>query len=97
MRTPLSLIDFCTRYPGESVGEATQRSVAFAQQAETPEFAGRVIDGLYRDPDLGDISGRTVIAAEVAARYDITDNGRTPPSHRDMLGAPRVPSSVIVR
>mgnify|MGYP002652884498 CR=1 FL=1 len=34
MNAPLSLIDFCTRYPGESVGEATQRSVAFAQQAE---------------------------------------------------------------
>ncbi|MFB1296981.1 SDR family NAD(P)-dependent oxidoreductase [Mycobacterium sp. pW049] len=69
----------------------------FAQQAETPEFAGRVIDGLYRDPDLADISGHTVIAAEMAARYGITDEGRTPPSHRDMLGAPRVPSSVVVR
>lgn len=34
MNAPLSLIDFCTRYPGESVGEATQRSVVFAQQAE---------------------------------------------------------------
>lgn len=70
---------------------------SFAQQAETPEFAGHVIDGLYRDPGLGDISGHTVIAAEAAARYGITDNGRTPPSHRDMLGSPRVPSSVIVR
>ncbi|OFT27748.1 alkane 1-monooxygenase [Corynebacterium sp. HMSC08F01] len=34
MRTPLSLIDFCTRYPDESVGEAMKRSVTFAQRAE---------------------------------------------------------------
>ncbi len=71
---------------------------SFAQQAETPEFTGHVIDGLYRDPNLADLSGHTVIAAEMATRYGITDkDGRTPPSHRDILGAPRVPSSVIVR
>ena len=34
MNAPLSLIDFCTRYPDETIGEAMQRSVAFAQQAE---------------------------------------------------------------
>ncbi|MCG7253884.1 LLM class flavin-dependent oxidoreductase [Corynebacterium hadale] len=34
-RAPLSLIDFCTRYPDESVGEAMERSVAFAQHAES--------------------------------------------------------------
>ncbi len=34
MRTPLSLIDFCTRYPDESVGEAMKRSVTFAKKAE---------------------------------------------------------------
>ncbi|OFP34597.1 LLM class flavin-dependent oxidoreductase [Corynebacterium sp. HMSC071B10] len=35
MHTPLSLIDFCTRYPDETVNEALQRSVEFAQQAES--------------------------------------------------------------
>lgn len=39
MSTPLSLIDFCTRYPGESVREAIERSVAFAQRAESLGFA----------------------------------------------------------
>lgn len=34
MSTPLSLIDFCTKYPGETVGEAIERSVEFAQRAE---------------------------------------------------------------
>ena len=69
----------------------------FAAQAETPEFTGHLIDALYRDPGLGDMSGHTVIGAELGRRYGITDNGRTPPSHREMLGAPREPSSVIVR
>ena len=71
---------------------------AFAEHAETPEFTGRLIDALYRDPDLGSLSGRTLIAAELADRYGITDDGgRRPPSHRDALGAPREPSSVVVR
>ena len=62
---------------------------AFAAHAETPEFTGRLIDGLYRDPDLPALSGHTVIGAELAARYGITDDGgRRPPSHREALGAP---------
>ena len=38
MSTPLSLIDFCTRYPDETVGQAMQRSVAFAQKAESLDY-----------------------------------------------------------
>lgn len=69
-----------------------------AAHAETPEFTGHLIDGLYRDPDLADLSGHTVIGAELAQRYDITDeDGRQPPSHREMLGAPREPSPVVLR
>lgn len=71
---------------------------AFAEQAETPEFTGHLIDALYRDPALGEVSGHTVIGAELGQRYGITDDGgRRPPSHREMLGAPRTPSSVVVR
>ena len=69
-----------------------------AKHAETPEFTGRVIDALYRDPALAELSGQTLIGAELATRYGITDaEGRQPPSHRDMLGDPRTPSSVVVR
>lgn len=69
-----------------------------AEHAETPEFTGHVIDALYRDPDLAELSGHTVIGAEMAQRYGIIDeDGRQPPSHRDMMGAPREPSSVVVR
>ncbi len=71
---------------------------AFAAHAETPQFTGRLIDAMYRDPDLPELSGRTVIGAELAQRYGITDeDGRRPPSHRDALGAPREPSSVVIR
>ena len=35
MHSPLSLIDFCTRYPDETVSESLERSVAFAQKAES--------------------------------------------------------------
>ncbi|MCB0949858.1 MAG: SDR family NAD(P)-dependent oxidoreductase [Mycobacterium sp.] len=70
----------------------------FVEQAETPEFTGHLIDALYRDPELTELSGHTVIGAELAQRYGIADEGgRRPPSHREMLGAPRLPSSVIVR
>ncbi|MDT5064791.1 MAG: hypothetical protein QOK02_946 [Mycobacterium sp.] len=69
-----------------------------AEHSETPEFTGRLIDSLYRDPTLAELSGQTLIGAELATRYGITDEGgRTPPSHRDFLGSPRTPSSVVVR
>jgi NAD(P)-dependent dehydrogenase (short-subunit alcohol dehydrogenase family) len=68
------------------------------KQAETPGFTGHLIDALYRDPELAELAGHTVIGAELAQRYQITDeDGRQPPSHRDWLGAPRRPSTAIVR
>ncbi|MGU3500451.1 SDR family NAD(P)-dependent oxidoreductase [Mycobacterium sp. C31M] len=71
---------------------------ATAAHAETPEFTGHLIDALFADPELAALSGHTLIGAELAARYNITDEGgRTPPSHREMLGAPREPSAVVLR
>ncbi|OBK30568.1 short-chain dehydrogenase [Mycobacterium asiaticum] len=68
-----------------------------AQHAETPEFTGYLIDALYADPDLAELSGQTFIGAELAQRYGITDeDGRQPPSHRH-LAAPRPPSKVVVK
>ncbi|WP_165164254.1 LLM class flavin-dependent oxidoreductase [Corynebacterium qintianiae] len=39
MNTPLALLDFCTVYPGESVGTSMARSVEFAQHAEKLGFS----------------------------------------------------------
>ena len=82
----------------QAFGENAEALAAFADHAETPEFTGRLIDALYRDPDLPDLSGHTLIGAELADRYAITDEGgRRPPSHREALGSPREPGTVIVR
>jgi NAD(P)-dependent dehydrogenase (short-subunit alcohol dehydrogenase family) len=54
--------------------------------AETPEFTGHVIAALAADPDVLAVSGRTLIGAEVAHRYGISDaGGRRPPSVRDLM------------
>jgi NAD(P)-dependent dehydrogenase (short-subunit alcohol dehydrogenase family) len=79
-------------------GADTRAYEQFSQHAETPEFTGRVIDAVYHDPAVNSLSGRTFIGAELAQRYQITDvGGRTPPSHRETLGAPREPNPAVVR
>jgi NAD(P)-dependent dehydrogenase (short-subunit alcohol dehydrogenase family) len=72
---------------------------ALADSAETPEFTGHVIWALYRDPAVMDLSGQTVIGAEMAVKYGIKDiNGRQPTSYRDTHKiAPRTQYPNIVR
>jgi NAD(P)-dependent dehydrogenase (short-subunit alcohol dehydrogenase family) len=54
--------------------------------AESPELTGHVIWALYSDPALMELSGQTVIGAELAKKYGIADeDGRQPPSYRDMF------------
>jgi NAD(P)-dependent dehydrogenase (short-subunit alcohol dehydrogenase family) len=54
--------------------------------AETPELTGHVIWALYNDLDLMALSGQTLIGAELAVKYGITDEGsRQPPSYRDLF------------
>jgi NAD(P)-dependent dehydrogenase (short-subunit alcohol dehydrogenase family) len=54
--------------------------------AETPEFTGHVIAALAADPDVLAVSGRTLIGAEAARQYGITDRaGRQPPSVRQWM------------
>jgi NAD(P)-dependent dehydrogenase (short-subunit alcohol dehydrogenase family) len=54
--------------------------------AESPEFTGHVIAALAADPDVLAVSGRTLIGAELARHYGITDrDGRQPPSMRELM------------
>ncbi len=54
--------------------------------AETPELTGHVIWALYQDPHRMDVSGQTLIGAELAVKYGITDeDGRQPPSYRELF------------
>lgn len=91
---------------GPLATERTQRAIAerpdqyeeIMRLAETPEFTGRVIAAIHADPERMAMSGQTFIGAELAERYGITEaGGRQPPSHRAMLGEPRVPHPAIVR
>jgi len=69
------------------------------EQIETPEFTGHVIWALYNDPKLMDLSGQTLIGAELAVKYGIKDEGgRQPPSYRDTHKvAPHVQYPNIIR
>jgi hypothetical protein len=58
-----------------------------AATAEHPEFTGRVIDAMYKDPALMEKSGKVLIGAELGEEYGITDiNGKSPVSHRAFFG-----------
>ncbi len=54
---------------------------------ESPEFTGEVIWGLYNDPDLPALSGSTVVGAEIARKYGITEEGgRVPATAQEIHG-----------
>jgi NAD(P)-dependent dehydrogenase (short-subunit alcohol dehydrogenase family) len=66
---------------------------------ETSEFTGEVIWALYGDPDLMELSGQTVIGAEMAVKYGFKDvGGRQPPSYRDSYRVePRIQYPNVIR
>ncbi|MFT4394286.1 SDR family NAD(P)-dependent oxidoreductase [Gordonia lacunae] len=56
-------------------------------RAEDPEFVGRVIARLSADPGLPELSGHTLVTAELGRAYGIVNNDGTPPdSHRAAFG-----------
>lgn len=68
------------------IAASPQKLGHILEGAETPELTGHVIWALYQDPDILDLSGQTMIGAELAVRYGITDeDGRQPPSYRDLF------------
>jgi NAD(P)-dependent dehydrogenase (short-subunit alcohol dehydrogenase family) len=64
-----------------------EKYAELAATAESPEFTGRVIDSLARDPALMEKSGKVWIGAELAEEYGVRDvDGSQPPSHRAFFG-----------
>lgn len=57
--------------------------------AENPEFTAHVIDAIAHAPNRDELSGQTLIGAEIAQALGVTDRGVVRPSYRDMLGSPR--------
>jgi hypothetical protein len=56
--------------------------------AENPEFTGHILDAIDKAQNRDELSGQTLIGAEIAMKLGIQDRGQDRPSHRDMLGSP---------
>ena len=61
----------------------------FIATAENPEFSAHILDAIARAPNRDELSGRTLIGAEIARDMGVTDRGNERPSYREMLGSPR--------
>jgi NAD(P)-dependent dehydrogenase (short-subunit alcohol dehydrogenase family) len=61
----------------------------FIDAAENPEFTAHIIDGIAKAPNRDELSGQTLIGAEIAKELGVTDRGKEKPSYREMLGSPR--------
>lgn len=86
-----------TERSAQTLAEHPEQYEKFMAEAETPEFNGRVIGAIHDDPARDELNGQTLITAEIAQRYGITEaEGRVPPSYRAMLGDPRIPHPAIV-
>jgi NAD(P)-dependent dehydrogenase (short-subunit alcohol dehydrogenase family) len=86
-----------TERSAQTLSDHPDQYEKFMADAETPEFNGRVIAAIHDDPARDELNGQTLITAEIAARYGITESGgRTPPSYRAMLGDPRMAHPAIV-
>ena len=70
-------------YPGlvrtEAVLEVAKSGWLDLSNSESPEFIGRVVAALSRDPSLIERSGKVWVAASLALEYGIRDlDGRQP-------------------
>lgn len=61
----------------------------FIAYAENPEFSAHIFDAIDRASNRDELSGQTLIGAEIALELGIKDRGVDRPSHREMLGNPR--------
>lgn len=57
--------------------------------AENPEFTAHILDAIANAPNRDELSGQTLVGAEIAKELGVTDRGVDRPSYRDMLGTPR--------
>jgi NAD(P)-dependent dehydrogenase (short-subunit alcohol dehydrogenase family) len=81
------------------IGSDTDKYAHLEGVTESPEFTGHILWSLFNDPHLMDMSGQTVIGAEMAIKYGIKDvSGRQPPSYRETHKVePRVQYPFVIR
>lgn len=68
----------------------------FLAMAENPEFSAHVLAAIDSAPNRDELSGQTLIVAEIARELGVTDRGHDRPSHREMLGSPRAKNPAAV-
>lgn len=61
----------------------------FIATAENPEFTAHIVDAIGSASDREELSGQTLIGAEIARALGVNDRGIDRPSYREMLGSPR--------
>lgn len=60
----------------------------FIESAENPEFTAHILEAIGKAPNRDELSGQTLIGAEIAKELGVTDRGKQRPSYREMLGSP---------
>ena len=68
----------------------------FLETAENPEFTAHVVDAVDKAANRDELSGQTLIAAEIAKELGVTDRGNERPSYREMLGSPNAKNPAAV-
>lgn len=68
----------------------------FLAMAENPEFTAHILDAIAQAPNRDDLSGQTLIGAEIARELGVQDRGQDRISHREMLGSPRAKNAAAV-
>ena len=84
-------------YPGLVLTESVRANLRYFEDQtnrETPRFVGRVVAALAADPEVMRLSGRWLVAAEIADAYGVVDeHGHLPLSNRpEILGEPVPPN-----
>jgi NAD(P)-dependent dehydrogenase (short-subunit alcohol dehydrogenase family) len=80
------MTDALAAMPGERVPEDLRDKLP---QFERPEFSALVIDALFQDPQLRELSGSALIGAELGMKYGIKDiDGKQPISYCQSMGSP---------
>ncbi len=83
-------------YPGLVLTESVLANIQYFEDEtnrETPLFVGRAVAALAADEDVLRLTGRALVAAEIAAAYGVTDeNGVLPHSNRETITGEPVPS-----
>lgn len=69
---------------------------SFIATAENPEFTAHIVDAIALAPNRDELSGQTLIGAEIARELGVTDRGAERPSYRDLLGSPHAKNPAAV-